>query len=68
MKLGLHDLCLHGDGSALLCQSFDRKFVWMPLEPGAAIEPAEDAVRIESPKASPQLSFPNPSPRRKFRP
>jgi hypothetical protein len=50
MKLGLNDLCLTGDNSALLCQGFDRKFVWMPLEPGAAILPADDAVRIESPQ------------------
>ena len=50
MKLGLHDLCLYGDNSALLCQSFDRRYVWMPLEPGAAILPTADAVRIESPQ------------------
>ena len=50
MKLGLSDLSLYSDASALLCQSFDRKLVWMPLGPEAAIEPAEDVVRIESPK------------------
>ena len=48
MKLDLGELSLYGDNSALLCQGFDRKFVWMPLEPGAAILPAEDAIRIES--------------------
>ncbi len=60
MKLGLHDLCLHGDDSALLCQSFDRKFVWMPLGPGAAIEPADDVVRIESPQG--EIAAPIPQP------
>jgi hypothetical protein len=50
MKLGLSDLSLYGPDSALLCQSFDRKFVWMPLGQGAAIKPADDVVRIDSPQ------------------
>ena len=50
MRLGLNDLCLYGPESALLCQSFDRKLVWMPLSGDSAIRPAEDVVRIESPR------------------
>lgn len=49
MKLGLHDLCIHGEDTALLCQGFDRKFLWMPLKADSAIKPSDDAVRIESP-------------------
>jgi hypothetical protein len=52
MKLGLSDLSLYNPDSALLCQSFDRKFVWMPLDKGAAIEPAADVIRIASPKGT----------------
>lgn len=51
MRLGLHELCLYGDNAALLGQADSRKLVWMPLEPGAAIKPTDDAIRIESPKA-----------------
>ncbi len=68
MKLGLRELCLYGDGVALLGQSENRKLVWMPLEPGAAIEPSEDAIRIESPKGqanvAPSVST-SPSPKPK---
>jgi len=49
MRLGLNDLSLYGEESALLCQGFDRKLVWMPLDKGSAIPPAEDVIRIESP-------------------
>ncbi len=60
MKLGLSDLSLYGHDSALLCQTFDRKFVWMPLDKGAAIEPADDVIRIESPQG--ELAAPIPQP------
>ncbi len=60
MRLGLHELCLYGDNAALLGQADSRKLVWMPLEPGAAIKPTDDAIRIESPKdeasAAPSVS------------
>ena len=37
------------------------KFVWMPLEPEAAIQPCDDAIRIESPKADGiRVHFPSP--------
>ena len=60
LKLGLQEFCLYGDGAALLAQGDSRKFVWMPLEPGAAIEPADDALRIESPKCETTVSVPQP--------
>ena len=37
MRLGLRDLCLYGAEAALLGHADNRKLVWMPLEPGAAI-------------------------------
>ena len=51
MKLGIRELCLYGDNVALLSQGDNRQFVWMPLEPGAAIEPTEDIILIESPRS-----------------
>ena len=65
MRLGLQDLCIYGDQTALLCQAFDRKLVWMPLDPKAAIPPAEDAIRIESPQGELAARVSNPvKPRR----
>jgi len=61
MKLGLHDLALYGEESALLCQSFDRKFLWMPLSSESAIPPADDAVRIESPQGKLAAIVPQPT-------
>ena len=61
MKLGIRELCLYGDNVALLGQGGNRQFVWMPLEPGAAIEPTEDAIRIESPKSDAPASTSPPS-------
>ena len=50
MKLGISELCLYGVDSALSGLSSDRRYVWMPLDGGSAIPPAEDAIRIESPQ------------------
>ena len=65
MKLGLEDLCFFGDEDALLCQTADRKFVWMPLDAESAIPPADDAIRIESPRGKPVVPISQPvKPRR----
>ena len=60
LKLGLQDLCLYGDDSALLGHDDSHKYIFMPLEPGAAIEPAEDAIRIESPKGEAAATITQP--------
>ena len=66
MTLGLNDLSLYGEDSALLCQSSDRKLVWMPLNKESAIPPTDGAVRIESPQGEiavvPQLETPKEVP------
>lgn len=71
MRLGLRDLCLYGADAALLGHSENRKLVWMPLEHGGAIEPVEDFVRIESPRAeasTPNSPPPKPKTERKVQP
>jgi biopolymer transport protein ExbD len=50
MQIGVQGFCLFGDDAALLGQGENLKYIFMPLEPGAAIKPAEDCIRIESPK------------------
>jgi len=67
IRLGLNDLSLYGEESALLCQGFGRKMVWMPLDKGSALPPAEDVIRIESPTGEiaapiPQLVTPREVP------
>ena len=64
MRLGLQELCLFGKEAALLGQGDNRQLVWMPLEPGAAIEPADDMIRIESPRSQASVSTsPPPKPK-----
>jgi hypothetical protein len=58
MRLGLQDLCLYSDSTAMLCQGDSCKYVWMPLNTESAILPAEDAIRIESPKGEPAAPVP----------
>ncbi|NLY00316.1 MAG: hypothetical protein GXY83_29820 [Rhodopirellula sp.] len=47
--LGFQRLYLFGPNAPILCQDDHRQYVWMPLDPGVAIKPAENATRIESP-------------------
>jgi len=69
MRLGLQEVCLYGAEAALLAHAGNRRLVWMPLEPGAAIEPAEGSVRIESPKVAASASPPpKPKTERKVQP
>ena len=62
MKLGIRDLCLYGADSPLSGLDSERRYVWMPLEPGSAIQPVDDAIRIESPEgeiaATPTATIP----------
>jgi hypothetical protein len=63
MQIGVHDLCLFGDDTVLLGQAENLTYIFMPLEPGAAIKPADDCIRIESPKGEtsvPVQSFVQP--------
>ena len=62
MRLGLQEVCLYGADAALLAHGENRRLVWMPLEPGAAIEPVEGSLRIESPKAEASTA-PSPPPK-----
>ena len=65
MRLGLDEICLYGNETALLGQGEGCQYVWMPLSKDSAIRPKKDALRIESPKGSPAVSLPeSPPPRR----
>ncbi len=65
MRLGLDEICLYGNETALLGQDEGRQYVWMPLSKDSAIRPKKDALRIESPKGSLAVSIPeSPPPRR----
>ena len=65
MRLGLRELHLTGDSGAILGCDAGRNYVWMPLDPESAIPPAEDALRIESPSAGPEIPVSKPKPQRR---
>jgi len=56
VRLGFGEVCVSGPESPVLCRDDRKSFVWQPLSKEAAIEPAADAVRIES-------THPGPAPR-----
>jgi hypothetical protein len=64
LRLGLREVNVTGDKSAILACDATRKHVFMPLGPESAIPPAEDAVRIESPMAV-NASHPPVKPKRR---
>ena len=66
LRLGVRDLFFTDDQSAIFGANAGRHYVWMPLGPGAAIPPAEDSLRIESPRAAPVDPIPQPKPKRKI--
>ena len=68
MRLGLDEICLFGDETALLGRDKNRQFVWMPLSKDSAIRPKKDAIRIESPKGEPAASIPETLPPRRIPP
>jgi len=68
MRLGLGEICLYGNETALLGRDMDRQFVWMPLSKDSAIRPKKDALRIESPKGEPAVSIPQTPPPRRIPP
>ena len=51
LKLGLSDLYIFGDEEALTWRGEDFVYLSAPLPKDNAIEPAADAIRIESPRA-----------------
>lgn len=66
IALGFERLYLFGPRAPVLCQDEHRQYVWMPLDPDAAVKPADDAVRIASPAepAHPAVTQ-SPQPRRR---
>ena len=65
VKLGFQELFLYGNKVPVLCQDARRRYVWALLEPDAAIPPADNAIRIESPSAETDSSRPNSKPTRR---
>ncbi len=51
VRLGFEQVYCFGPRSPLACQDDRRTYVWALLEPEAAIKPAEDPIRIQSPEA-----------------
>jgi hypothetical protein len=68
MRLGLRELSITDDKTAFVCVDDRRQYVWMPLTPEAAIPPAKDPIRIESPEANPETPVTQPRTRRKVSP
>jgi hypothetical protein len=68
MRMGLRELCITDDKSAILGLDATRQHVWMPLTPEAAIPPAKNAIRIESPIAGTETPVSQPKPQRRTNP
>ena len=68
MKLGLQEVLFYEPKLPAFCQDEHRKFVWAPLDPEAAIAPAENAIRIVSSEAADSVSTPISRTRRRTKP
>jgi hypothetical protein len=68
VRLGFEQLYCFGPRSPLACQDDWRTYVWALLEPEAAIKPAEDPIRIQSPEAGQVDSTSNITFRRRIPP
>jgi hypothetical protein len=67
LKLGLTEMRLSGPEKAILAIDGRRKYLWMPLSTEGALEPAADAIRIDSVSASPEVTTTqSPRKRRRF--
>ncbi len=65
MRLGLRELTITGDKTALACCDEQRQYVWMPLDPESAIPPATDVIRIESDQAGTNVPISKPPKQRR---
>ncbi len=68
MRLGLRELNITSDETALACFDEHRQYVWMPLSAESAIPPATDAIRIESPGTGVETPATQPQTRRRVSP
>ena len=68
MRLGLREVSITSNKTALACFDERRHFVWMPLDADSAIAPAKDAIRIESPGADSEKPVTKPRIERKVSP
>ncbi len=63
--LGLSDLYIFGDEAPVSWSDATRTYVSSPLSRDCCVEPAADAIRIESPKGEPEVTVSHPvTPRR----
>jgi hypothetical protein len=65
MRLGLRELSIASDTTALPCLDERRQFVWMPLDPESALPPVKDAIRIVPPGANTETPVTQPRIKRK---
>jgi len=70
MRLGFRELNFTDDKTPILGRDSRREYVWAPLEPKAAIPPAKNAIRIESPLTGTetQTAVSPPRPQRRTKP
>ena len=68
VKLGLSDLYIFGDEAPVSWHDATRMYVSSPLSRDCCVEPADDAIRIESPQAEPSAPTSPPKPKTERKP
>ena len=63
--LGFQEFLLYGPKAPAACRDANRQYAWALLDPESAIQPADDAIRIEPPRATTDSPHPNPKPKRR---
>ena len=56
MKLGFNEVQLYNPKVPVSCRDEYRSYVWALLSPTSAIPPADDVIRVESPKVGATVS------------
>jgi hypothetical protein len=62
LGLGFPEIAIVDANSPLVCRDRSRIYCWQPLSPEAAIEPADDVTRIESPSPTTPTAIPQDEP------
>jgi hypothetical protein len=65
LQLGFTELCVTQPGVPVVCRDGNRTYLWMPLDPGSALPPSTDAVRLASAGDDQSASPPQAQPERK---
>lgn len=65
LKLGLHEFCFFGRGTAVQARSDRRTYVWMPLDEDSIVPGSAQAIRVESQPANGAAAATTPPLRKK---